>query len=456
MAISSDARKLIRKYAVKNAIHYGKARAGNVLGKVVSNVPKGQLDELKIVVNKTVEEVNALSKAQLVEEYRPYEAEFEERHEKLVKATSKPRMILVGAVDGKFATRFPPEPSGYMYLGHAKPAFLEQEFARIYHGKLFLYFDDTNPEKEKQEYVDAIKRDLEWLGIKFDREYYASDSMEQMYECARKLISLGKAYACKCTVEQTKKDRFDGTECVHRANKPDENLREFEMMLADKYEEGSISLRFKGDMKSQNTALRDPTIFRIKKAAHYRQGTKYAVWPTYDFNTPINDSINGITDAIRSKEYELRDALGDMILDALSMRKPRVHSEARLTIKGQPTHKRYIRKLIDEGSIKGYDDPRLVTITALRRRGIQPGAIREFVLGFGMSKMDSVVGIDFLSCGEQEDHRPRSEEAILRACASRHKHRGLQFTEGRIKASSNSGHGKAGIHCEQRILHKRR
>lgn len=396
MAVSNDTRELIRKYTIKNAIDYGKARAGNVLGKVASGVPKAQLSELKDAVNMVVDEVNSLSKEELLEAYKPYMTEFEAQHDKLVEATSKPRMMLDGAVDGDFATRFAPEPSGYMYLGHAKPAFLAQEFARIYHGKLFLYFDDTNPEKEKQEYVDAFKRDFEWLGIKFDREYYASDSMEQMYGYAKKLIGLGRAYACKCTAEQTKRDRFDGTECVHREAKPDENLKNFEMMLANQYSEGSISIRFKGDMKSQNTALRDPTIFRIKKGAHYRQGTKYVVWPTYDFNTPINDSINGITDAIRSKEYELRDKLDDMILDALGLRKPRVHSEARLTIKGQPTHKRYIRKLIEDGAIKGYDDPRLVTITALRRRGIQPDAIKRFVLGFGMSKMDSVVGMDLL------------------------------------------------------------
>ncbi len=394
MAISKETIELIRKYAIKNAIDYGTAKAANVFGKVASGVPKDQLKELMWAVNSCVEEINSLPKDALLKAYKPYEGEFEAQHERLLESSSKPRMVLEGAVDWDFATRFPPEPSGYMYLGHAKPAFLEQEFAKIYHGKLFLYFDDTNPEKEKQEYVDAFKKDLGWLGIKFDREYYASDSIPKMYEYARKLIMAGKAYACKCTTEQTKKDRFAGNECIHRTSTPDQNIKDFEMMLAGKYDEGSISLRFKGEMKSQNTALRDPTIFRIKKDPHYRQGTKYQVWPTYDFNTPINDSINGITDAIRSKEYELRDELDAMILDALGLRKPRIHSEARLTIKGQPTHKRYIRKLIDDKSINGYDDPRLVTITALRRRGILPEAIRGFVLSSGMSKMDSVVGMD--------------------------------------------------------------
>ena len=165
------------------------------------------MGELKSEIERTVNEVNSLSKEDLEREYKIYENEFDEQYEKKVEATSKPRMMLEGATEGNFATRFPPEPSGYMYLGHAKPAFLEQEFARIYSGKLFLYFDDTNPEKEKQEYVDAFKRDLDWLGIKFDKEYYASDSIEKMYEYARKLIDSGKAYACECTGRADKEEQ---------------------------------------------------------------------------------------------------------------------------------------------------------------------------------------------------------------------------------------------------------
>jgi glutamyl-tRNA synthetase len=392
--LSEDIIKEIRKQAIKNAIDYGKANPDNVFPKVVRSVQKDQIKELRAETGKIVEEVNSLTKDELDREYEQYRNEFDEKYNIKVEATSKPRMELEGAVDGAFVTRWPPEPSGYMYLGHAKPAFLEQEFSRIYHGKLLLYFDDSNPEKEKQEYVDMSKRDLDWLGFKFDGEYYASDNLDKIYEYGKKIISIDRAYACKCTAEQTKKERFDGIECVHRDTAPEENLKEFDMMLANKYEEGAISIRFKGDMKSNNTALRDPTIFRIKKDSHYRQGTKYVVWPTYDFNTPINDSIHGITDVIRSKEYELRDELYDMILDLLGMRKPRIHSEARLIIKGQPASKRYIRKLIDDGLIGGYDDPRLVTIIALKRRGIQPDAIRKFALSFGMSKTDGTVTME--------------------------------------------------------------
>ncbi len=393
MPISKEKIEEIRKYAIKNAMDYGKAKADNVIGKVIRSVQKEDVAELTSTIQKIVKEVNALTKDQLAKEYKKYEKEFDAQYERKAEETSKPKMELDGATKGNFATRFAPEPSGYMHIGHAKAAFLAQEFSNIYQGKLFLYFDDTNPEKERQEFVDAIKKDVAWLGLKPEKEYYASDNLNVIYDCARKLIKSGKAYACECTNEETKRYRFDGKECKHRNSKNEENLEKFEMMLAKKYPEEKISIRIKGDMKSQNTALRDPTILRVKKDAHYRQGTKYVVWPTYDFNTPINDSINGITDAIRSKEYELRGALYDMVLDYLGMRKPRVHLEARLSIKGNITQKRELNKLIKEGLIKGYDDPRLVTISALRRRGIQPGAIREFVLSFGMSKVESVVSM---------------------------------------------------------------
>jgi len=183
---------------------------------------------------------------------------------------------------------------------------------------------------------------------------------------------------------------------VHRSHSIEENLELFEEMLKGKFEEGKAILRFLGDMQSKNTAMRDPTLIRIKKTPHYRQGSKYILWPTYDFNTPIMDSIHGITDVIRSKEYELRTELDLAILDALELRKPRIHHEARLVIKDVPTQKRVINKLIKEGIVSGFDDPRLVTIAALRRRGIMPEAIKKFVLRFGMSRVESTMDINML------------------------------------------------------------
>lgn len=393
MPLNSETKSLIRKYAVKNAIDYGKARMEKVLGKVIKSVPKEDIKNLKLSIEETIKEVNSLSKEQLHKEYESYEQEFEEQYEKKAEASSKPRMELDGAQSGNFATRFAPEPSGYLHIGHASAAFLASKFAKIYKGKVFLYFDDTNPEKETQEFVDSDKKDLKWLHIKFDREYYASDSIEKLYDYARQLIKSEKAYACDCNPEETKRNRFEGIECRHRNTKSEDNLKKFQDMLDNKYEEEKIVIRIKGDMKSLNTTLRDPTIMRIKMHAHYRQGKKYVVWPTYDFNTPINDSINGVTDAIRTTEYNLRGELYDMVLDYLNLRKPRMHLHARISIKGQPRQKREIRKLIDEGLLEGYDDPRLVTIAALKRRGIEPEAIKEFVLKFGMSNVDSVVDL---------------------------------------------------------------
>jgi glutamyl-tRNA synthetase len=212
----------------------------------------------------------------------------------------------------------------------------------------------------------------------------------------KKLVELGKAYACDCAQEKLKEDRFNGIECKHRSHTKEANTKLFDEMLAGKHEEDSTIIRFKGDMKSNNTALRDPTIARIKKDKHYRQGNKYVVWPTYDINTPVIDSIRGVTDVIRSKEFELRDELARQILEALGMRVPRIHSEARLVIKNNITHKSALNKLIKSNDVEGWDDPRLVTIAGLRKRGVQPQAIKSFVLRFGMSKMDGKVGMDML------------------------------------------------------------
>ena len=390
--------ELVRKYAVKNAVDYnGKAAFGSVFSKVISKIGKNpDMEELKSLVSKVVSEVNGMTPEQRASEYKKYESEFESEYSEKVKKTGSPNLQLEGAEIGNFATRFAPEPSGYLHLGHAKVIFLEQEQAAMYKGKVFLYFDDTNPEKEKQEFVDLLKKDVAWLGVHFDKEYYASDNIEKVYEYARKLIEQGRAYVCTCDPETIKKYRFEGTTCPHTRNPESESMAMFQEMLDGEYDEGKAVLRFKGDMASENTAMRDPTLMRIKMSTHYRQGDKYLVWPTYDFNTPIMDSMHGVTDAMRSKEYELRDSLYSEILRALNLRIPRMHYEARLVIKGTVTSKRKINELINSGVIDGYDDPRLATIAALRRRGVVPEAIKKFVLKYGMSMSDSVANISDL------------------------------------------------------------
>lgn len=390
---------IIKKYAIKNAKEYEKADKVSVLNKVISIIKINKLNcdfsILKKEVDKTVEDINKLNKDEIESEYIKYNKEFEKEYEEKLKQ-SVPKFILEGAVENNFATRFPPEPNGYLHLGHAKQIFLEQEFVKIYKGKFFLYFDDTNPEKEKQEYIDNIKNDLKWLGIKFDKEYYASDFINEIYEFAKQLIKNKRAYACTCKLDIIRYNRFNGIECEHRKNKTELNLKIFEDMLKGKYNEGECIIRFTGDLKSQNTTLRDPTLLRIKKFPHYRQKNKYIVWPTYDLNTPVLDSINGVTDTIRGKEYELRDELYKKILEALNLRIPRTHLESRLSIKNNTTSKRELNKLIDEKLILSYSDPRLVTIAGLRNRGIQPEAIKKFSLRFGMSKTDSIMDISLL------------------------------------------------------------
>ncbi|MDE1869515.1 MAG: glutamate--tRNA ligase [Candidatus Micrarchaeota archaeon] len=387
----------IRKHAVKNALDYGKANEKTVLGRILSEFPetKKQISDLNRQINEIVSSVNSLSKEQIQAESVLHADEFA-KAEAIKAKESVPKFILDGAVEGKFFARFSPEPNGYPHIGHAKIAFMEREFTDIYRGNLALYFDDTNPEAEKQEYVDAIRSDLSWLGIKFDREYYSSDHIPQVYANAEKLISQGDAYACSCPAETMSENREKGIECAHRSSAVNVNLDLWKKMINKEFGENQIAIRLKGDMKSLNTVMRDPVLLRIKVHPHYRQGTKYAVWPTYDFNTPIVDSIEGITDAMRSKEYELRDELYAKILDLLGLRKPRIHSIARLEIKDGLTSKRKVKELIEQGLLMGYDDPRLVTVASLRRRGIVPEAIKKFVLRFGMSKTNSEVDISML------------------------------------------------------------
>ncbi len=391
-------RELAAKYAIKNAMDYGKPSLQAVLSKVIAEMPEAKNDMRYAVkaIGEEIEKVAAMSGEKLKSAYSEYTEEFDEHAADGARKSAGHRMVLDGAVNGAFATRFSPEPSVYMHIGHAKAAFLEQEFARIYSGRLMLYFDDTNPEKESAEYVAAFKADLGWLGMRFDAEYYASDSIKILYDYAATMIDEGNAYVCTCKTEEIKEGRSSGAGCIHREKGRDENAAAWQDMLNGKFDKNCAILRLKGSMESQNTAMRDPTLFRIKSARHYKQGTKYRVWPTYDFNTPVMDSVKGITDVIRSKEYELRDELYGAILGLLKLRAPRVHSISRLEIRGNITSKRPLNALVDAGEVSGYADPRLVTIAGLRRRGIVPAAIREFALSFGMSKAESVSDMDRL------------------------------------------------------------
>ncbi|MEM4194995.1 MAG: glutamate--tRNA ligase [Candidatus Anstonellales archaeon] len=385
-----DVEEIIRKHAIKNAYDYGKANAGAVAGKVIADYPeaKNNMKEIMQKISKIVNEINKMKKEEIEKELAKYSFEKKEKKEKTI--------TLPNAEEGKVVTRFPPEPNGYPHIGHAKAVFLDYESAKSYGGKMLLRFDDTNPKREKQEYVEGIKESLKWLGVKWEKETYTSDYMPKLYEFAEKLISLGKAYVCLCGQDEIKENRKKMKECVHRKQSIQKNTELWKDMLSGKFDEGEAILRYKGNMQSENTVMRDPTLFRIIKGEHYRQKNKYFVWPSYDFEAPILDSIEGVTHAMRSKEYELREALYYSILDDLGLRKPILIHFARLSIKNAPISKRLLTPLVLEGKVSGWDDPRLPTLMGLKRRGIVPEAIRNFVLRFGIGKTESEPGWEIL------------------------------------------------------------
>ncbi|HNT60423.1 MAG TPA: glutamate--tRNA ligase [Candidatus Bilamarchaeaceae archaeon] len=381
---------IIRKHAIRNAHEYGEANPGKVVGKVVNELP-GAKKDMKALMGKIAaicKEVNALPRGELEKEF----AKLPEKERK----EEKSEIEIPDAVPGKVVVRFPPEPNGYPHIGHAKAFALSWTIARKYNGKAILRWDDTNPEAEKPEFVDAIRNGIKWLGLDWDDEKYCSDYMPEMYRLCEKLLWEGNAYACSCTQDEIGKGREMKERCACGSRTPQESLDEWKKMLNGATPEGGATVRLRGDMESLNTVMRDPTLFRIMEAPHYRQGLKYRAWPTYDFQGAVMDSLLGITHPIRSKEYELRDELYSFLLERLGMRVPKMISISRLSIRNAPLSKRLLRPLVEEGKVMGWDDPRLPTLEGLRRRGIVPDAIRKFVLSFGISKVESEPGWDKL------------------------------------------------------------
>ncbi|NLC18583.1 MAG: glutamine--tRNA ligase/YqeY domain fusion protein [Clostridiales bacterium] len=316
----------------------------------------------------------------------------------------------------KVVTRFPPEPNGYLHIGHAKAILLNYGLAKKYGGRFNLRFDDTNPMKEKTEYVQSIAEDVSWLGADFeDRIYFASDYFDQMYEAAIKLIKKGKAYVCDLTAKEIREYRGTLTEpgknSPYRDRSIEENLRLFEEMRDGKYPDGSKVLRAKIDMASPNINMRDPVIYRIAKISHHNTGDKWCIYPMYDFAHPIEDAIEGITHSICTLEFEDHRPLYDWVLRELEYPNPPKQIEfAKLYLTNVITGKRYIKKLVEEGIVDGWDDPRLVTISALRRRGYTPESIQMFMELCGVSKSQSSVDYAMLEYCIREDlklKRPR-------------------------------------------------
>jgi glutaminyl-tRNA synthetase len=334
----------------------------------------------------------------------------------------------LGALDpAKIRTRFPPEPNGYLHLGHAKSICLNFGLARDYGGICHLRFDDTNPEKEEQEYVDAIVEAVRWLGWNWESQgashlYYASDYFDFMYAAAEALIGAGHAYVDEQTPEQMRATRGDfttpGTPSPFRDRSAAENLARFREMRDGRHADGAMVLRAKIDMASPNINLRDPTIYRIKHATHHNTGDRWCIYPMYTYAHPIEDALENITHSICTLEFEDQRPFYDWLLDTLCtlglLAKPRPHQYefARLNVTGVVTSKRRLRQLVDEGIVSGWDDPRLPTIFGLRRRGYTPEAIRLFVERTGISKAGGWVDYASLEGALRDDLEPKAPRAM--------------------------------------------
>ena len=313
-------------------------------------------------------------------------------------------------------TRFPPEPNGYLHIGHAKSIILNSGLAKEYGGKFNLRFDDTNPTKEKTEFVHSITEDVKWLGADFeDRLFFASDYFDTMYECAVKLIKKGKAFVCDLSADQIKEYRGDfttpGKNSPYRDRSVEENLQLFENMKNGMYKDGEKVLRAKIDMASPNINMRDPVIYRVAHMTHHNTGDKWCIYPMYDFAHPIEDAVEHITHSICTLEFEDHRPLYDWVVRECEFENPPRQIEfAKMYLTNVVTGKRYIKKLVEDGIVDGWDDPRLVTIAALRRRGYTPEALRMFVELVGVSKANSSVDYAMLEYCIREDlklKRPR-------------------------------------------------
>jgi len=322
---------------------------------------------------------------------------------------------------GRVHTRFPPEPNGYLHIGHAKSICLNFGIAEEFNGLCNLRLDDTNPIKEEVEYVESIKRDVSWLGYDWqDREYYASDYFEKLYEYAVELIKKGKAYVCDLSPDEIRQYRGTltepGRESPYRNRSVEENLDLFERMRRGEFPDGSRTLRAKIDMRSGNLNMRDPVIYRILHAEHHRTGNRWCIYPMYDYAHCISDSIEGITHSICTLEFEDHRPLYDWFLDQLGLYHPQQIEFARLNLSYTVLSKRRLVQLVQEGYVKGWDDPRMPTLSGLRRRGYTPEAIRNFCDRIGVSKRDSRVDISLLEYCLREDLNRRAQRvmAVLR------------------------------------------
>ena len=378
----------IKKAAIKNAAtHEGSARVGSVISEMLGKDKNlvNQMGELKIITEKVVKEVNALKK----EEILKLATDMNLLSTKEKQPEKKELKPLPNTAKG-VVLRLPPEPSGYMHWGHALSFTINYLYKEMYNGTLWLRFEDTNPNLVKEEFVKNFEESIKWLGIKYDKKKFISEDIEKIYEFAKKLIKEGKAYGCTCSPDEIKRDRTLGNECKHRNNSIDENLRLWEEAENGKIGTGEITFRFKGDIKDKDASLRDPNIMRVIKNDY----KPYNLWPLYDFASVIEDELCGITHILRSNEFKTN--LQNKLRKALDFKEPNIIQFSRFNFQGTLTSKRKVRELIKQGYIKDWQDIRLATISSMKRRGIEPEAIRDFVKEVGYSSSEHEYSLDML------------------------------------------------------------
>ncbi len=397
MDIDEDTQKLAESIILRNAVDYnGRARLDSVISKILGSRPqiKSNIKDVIPKIKEILEQINSLSierqRELLLQKCPSY---FDAK--KMVEKNESVLPPLINANIGKVVTRFPPEPNGYPHIGHAKAAVIDEEYAKMYSGKLILRFDDTNPLNEKIEYYDAILEGLSWLNIKPDMIKNTSDDINLLHHYGRKLINKGGAYICLCDQTTIHDLRSKGIPCQCRIHS-DKSLENSDKIFNGYYHKNEAIIRFKGKIDSDNTAMRDPTLFRIIENTHPKLGDKIFLWPTYDFAAPIEDSLDGVTHAFRTKEYELRNELYRQILTILDLRIPEVIEFSRLEFEGLPVSKRKLKPLIEEKLVEGWSDPRLPTLMGLKRRGFTPDAIRRFVLSLGITLSETKPSIEVL------------------------------------------------------------
>jgi glutamyl-tRNA synthetase len=389
-------------FALENAVKFnGKPNPGAVVGKLMSTHPdiKKDMKTTMMTINGIIKDISKLT----IDEQKNKLKELDPSHDKKEKALKEQRKKerselpeLKDAKEGKVVTRMPPGPSKYAHVGHAISFGINWLYSQMYKGKSILRFDDTNPEVEKQEFVDAIKEDVvDYLGFKPSQIVFGSDHIEKFYKYAEQLINEGKAYACNCPSEKISKQRRDMKDCPHRAQSKEETLKLWNDMTSGK--KVDYALRLKIDMQHKNAVMRDPVIMRVIEDEHYRQGNKYKVWPMYDFESSLMDGILGITHVMRSNEFDSRIELHTYIANLFGFKSIPYRHYGRCGITGALTQGREIRKKIDSGEYIGWDDPRLVTLRALRRRGIVKEAIINLVKRAGLSKSNTTIDFTVIS-----------------------------------------------------------